>query len=163
VSSDGPGKGSEFTVTLPALPAAEATQPLEDDGGARAASASSRRVLVVDDNRDAAESLGMLLEIENCTVAIAFDGLQALEKVETFKPDIALLDIGMPGMNGYELARRIRETRRGREMLLVALTGWGQADDKKRAADAGFDQHLTKPVDPDLLSRVIAFGHSAAA
>jgi CheY-like chemotaxis protein len=163
VRSDGPGTGSEFIVTLPALPAAQTSQPNAEDGGTRAASANNRRVLVVDDNRDAAESLGMLLEIENCTVSIAFDGQQALEAVDTFKPDIALLDIGMPGMNGYELARRIRETRRGREIILVALTGWGQADDKKRAADAGFDEHMTKPVDPDLLSRVIAFGHSAAA
>ena len=112
-------------------------------------------MLVVDDNRDAAESLGMLLEMENCKVSVAFDGPQALEALDTFKPDIALLDIGMPGMDGYELARRIRATPRGRNLVLVALTGWSQADDKKRATDAGFDEHLTKPVDPDLLSRVL--------
>jgi PAS domain S-box-containing protein len=151
VRSDGPGTGSEFIVTLPALP------------GARTSPGNKRRVLVVDDNQDAAESLGMLLEMENCTVSIAFDGEQALEALDSFKPDIALLDIGMPGMNGYELARRMRDTPRGREIMLVALTGWGQAEDKKRAADAGFDEHLTKPVDPDLLSRVIAVGHSVAA
>jgi len=89
--------------------------------------------------------------------------VQALESLDIFKPDIALLDIGMPGMDGYELARRIRATPRGNGLVLVALTGWGQADDKQRAAEAGFDEHLTKPVDPDLLSRVIHFGHSAAA
>jgi CheY-like chemotaxis protein len=128
------------------------------------AAANNRpRVLVVDDNRDAAESLGMLLEIDGCAVSLAFDGHQALHSLETFQPQIALLDIGMPGMDGYELARRIRQNVRGSSVLLVALTGWGQADDKKRAADAGFDQHLIKPVDPDLLDRVIALGRSVAA
>ena len=81
-------------------------------------------------------------------MSLAFDGLQALEALDTFKPAVALLDIGMPGMDGYELARRIRATRRGREIVPVALTGWGQADDKKRGADAGFAEYLTKPVDP---------------
>ena len=101
--------------------------------------------------------------MEHCKVSVAFDGLQALEALDTFKPDIALLDIGMPGMDGYELARRIRATPRGRNLVLVALTGWGQADDKKRAADAGFDEHLTKPVDPDQLTRVLHRTRSAAA
>jgi len=118
---------------------------------------------VVDDNRDAAESLGMLLELAHCKVSVAFDGLRALEALETFKPEIALLDIGMPGMDGYELARRIRSTQRGRDVLLVALTGWGQADDKKRAAEAGFDEHLTKPVDPDMLGRMLHRKRTAAA
>jgi len=118
---------------------------------------------VVDDNRDAAESLGMLLEMENCIVSVAFDGLQALAALEQFQPEIVLLDIGMPGMDGYELARRMRATSWGADLVLVALTGWGQADDKRRAMDAGFNEHLTKPVDPDLLARVITFGHSAAA
>ena len=120
-------------------------------------------MLVVDDNRDAAESLAMLLELDNCIVTVAFDGHQALAVLATFTPDIALLDIGMPGMDGYELARRIRATGTGRDLRLVALTGWGQADDKKRAADAGFSEHLTKPVDPELLSRAINVGRSAAA
>ncbi len=164
VRSEGPGTGSEFIVTLPALAVAptQTDAARRPDGDARSPR-TRQRVLVVDDNRDAAESLGMLLEMEHCKVSVAFDGLQALEALDTFKPDIALLDIGMPGMDGYELARRIRATPRGRNLVLVALTGWGQADDKKRAADAGFDEHLTKPVDPDLLTRVIAFGHSAAA
>ncbi|HEV7606719.1 MAG TPA: response regulator [Steroidobacteraceae bacterium] len=122
-----------------------------------------QRVLVVDDNHDAAESLAMLLELENYSVQVAFDGPTALDVFETFKPDIALLDIGMPGMDGYELARRIRATCCGREVALVALTGWGQADDKKRAAETGFDEHLTKPVDPDLLARVLAVRRPHAA
>jgi CheY-like chemotaxis protein/anti-sigma regulatory factor (Ser/Thr protein kinase) len=158
--SEGLGKGAQFILRLPAVEA----------GPARAGSARSgeeglpqRRVLVVDDNRDAAESLGMLLEMDNCTVSVAFDGLQALALVDEFRPDIVLLDIGMPGMDGYELAKRMRVTPRGPELVLVALTGWGQAEDKRRAMDAGFNEHLTKPVDPDLLARVITFGHSAAA
>jgi CheY-like chemotaxis protein len=131
---------------------------------AQAASPDSRqRVLVVDDNHDAAESLAMLLELDNCSVQVAFDGLTALEVLENFNPDIALLDIGMPGMDGYELARRIRATRIGGDLVLVALTGWGQADDKKRAAETGFDEHLTKPVDPDLLTRVLTVRRRVAA
>jgi PAS domain S-box-containing protein len=163
VRSEGPGTGSEFIVTLPAVAAAQGPRPIVDSAGVRPAPVAQRRVLVVDDNRDAAESLGMLLEMENCTVAIAYGGIEALEALEVFKPDIALLDIGMPGMDGYELARRMRATARGREVVLIALTGWGQADDKKRAMEAGFDEHLTKPVDPDLLARVIDMGQSAAA
>jgi len=124
---------------------------------------SRQRVLVVDDNHDAAESLAMLLELDNCSVQVAFDGLSALDVLETFKPDIALLDIGMPGMDGYELARRIRATRLGGVLVLVALTGWGQADDKKRAAETGFDEHLTKPVDPELLTRVLSARRTVAA
>jgi signal transduction histidine kinase/CheY-like chemotaxis protein len=161
VRSEGAGMGSEFVVTLPV--AVSAPMPMNDHGTTRLATDTRRRVMVVDDNRDAAESLGMLLEMENCTVSVAFDGLQALAAVDEFRPDIVLLDIGMPGMDGYELARRMRATARGTELVLVALTGWGQADDKRRAMDAGFNEHLTKPVDPDLLARVITFGHSAAA
>ena len=111
VRSEGPGKGSEFIVTLPALAAAPAPSAPPRSLRSHARSPiTSQRVLVVDDNRDAAESLGMLLEMEHCNVSVAFDGLQALEALDTFKPDIALLDIGMPGMDGYELARRIRAT-----------------------------------------------------
>ena len=162
VRSDGAGMGSEFIVTLPAASAIQAPASVEVPAS-RAKPDASQRVLVVDDNRDAAESLGMLLDMEHCKVSVAFDGLQALEALDTFKPDIALLDIGMPGMDGYELARRIRATTRGRNLVLVALTGWSQSDDKKRAADAGFDEHLTKPVDPDVLGRVLNQRRSAAA
>ena len=163
VRSEGQGMGSEFIVTLPALTAAHAPAPAVELPASPIRPDTSQRVLVVDDNRDAAESLGMLLELEHCKVSVAYDGLRALEALETFKPDIALLDIGMPGMDGYELARRIRATQRGRDVVLVALTGWGQADDKKRAAEAGFDEHLTKPVDPEMLSRMLHRRRSAAA
>ena len=162
VRSDGTGQGSEFIVTLPAVQAAAAPKRVETESVA-AATDSRQRVLVVDDNRDAAESLAMLLELDGFAVSIAYDGPEALAQIESFTPDIALLDIGMPGMDGYELARRIRATRHGRELTLVALTGWGQADDKERAADAGFDEHLTKPVDPDLLAQIINVRRSAAA
>jgi len=164
VRSEGAGMGCEFTVTLPALAATPAlVQSTADAPATRAKPENTQRVLVVDDNCDAAESLGMLLEMENCKVSVAFDGKRALEVLDAFKPDIALLDIGMPTMDGYELARRIRALPGGRGLVLVALTGWGQADDKKRAAEAGFDEHLTKPVDPELLSRVLHLRRSAAA
>jgi PAS domain S-box-containing protein len=163
VRSEGVGLGSEFIVTLPALVSAQPPVANAELLAANARGDPGQRVLVVDDNRDAAESLGMLLELEQCQVAVAYDGLRALEALETFKPEIALLDIGMPAMDGYELARRIRATQRGRDLLLVALTGWGQADDKKRAAEAGFDEHLTKPVDPELLNRVLHRKSSVAA
>jgi PAS domain S-box-containing protein len=165
VRSNGAGMGSEFIVTLPSpTVAAETAQNAASTGsGPRAKPESMQRVLVVDDNCDAAESLGMLLEMEGFKVSVAYDGVGALAALESFEPDIALLDIGMPGMDGYELARRIRATPRGRNLMLVALTGWGQAEDKKRSADAGFDEHLTKPVDPEMLSRVIHQRRSVAA
>jgi CheY-like chemotaxis protein len=162
VRSEGVSRGSEFIVTLPMV-VADQPAVAPEENAAHAVPDNRQRVLVVDDNRDAAESLGMLLEMDNCTVALAFDGPQALKMLDNFRPDIALLDIGMPGMDGYELARRIRATPQGARLMLVALTGWGQADDKKRAAEAGFNEHLTKPVDPDLLARIIDAGHSAAA
>jgi two-component system, sensor histidine kinase len=117
-------------------------------------------VLVVDDNRDAAESLGMLLRLSGCEVEVAFSGVTAIEIVEQFEPAVVLLDIGMPVMDGYETVRRLRASRRGKEMLLVALTGWGQKEDKQRALEAGFDEHLTKPMDPAMLERVLKLGAS---
>ena len=117
--------------------------------------AVSRRILVVDDNEDSAESLTMLLRLQGHLVESAHDGPRALEAAERFQPDVILLDIGMPGMNGYEVARRLRQMPAGQRALLVALTGWGQEDDKRRAVAAGFDHHLTKPVDPARLSEVL--------
>ena len=113
-----------------------------------------RRVLVVDDNADAADSLAMLLEVRGDEVRIAYDGLEALEAEEAFKPGIVLLDIGMPKLSGYDVARRIRESR-GDAVLIVAITGWGQEDDRQRARDAGFDHHFTKPVDFEALLGLI--------
>jgi len=121
-----------------------------------------RRVLVVDDNADAAESLGMLLEVRGNDVRIAYDGLEALEAEGAFKPEIVLLDIGMPKMSGYEVARRIRAAR-GDAVMIVAITGWGQEDDRRRAREAGFDHHFTKPVDYEALLELIEGEAPAAA
>jgi CheY-like chemotaxis protein len=110
----------------------------------------------VDDNRDAADSLGMMLELTGHTVHLAYDGLEAVAAAASFRPDVVLLDIGLPRMNGYEAARHIRREPWGKAMALVALTGWGQEEDKQRATEAGFDHHLTKPVDIAHLGAVLA-------
>ncbi len=150
-----PGKGSEFLVRLPVSHAAhERAEP--PAGCARATARPGRRVLVADDNRDAADSLTMILRLAGHEVRTAHDGQQAVEVAEAFRPDAALLDIGMPRLNGYEACRRIRTLLRGEGILLVALTGWGQEEDKRRATEAGFDHHLTKPVDPAALERLLA-------
>jgi CheY-like chemotaxis protein len=127
-----------------------------------ASTAAPRRVLVVDDNADAAESLGMLLEVRGNDVRIAYDGLEALEAEGAFNPEIVLLDIGMPKMSGYEVARRIRAAR-GDSVMIVAITGWGQEDDRRRAREAGFDHHFTKPVDYEALLELIEGEAPAAA
>ncbi len=144
--SEGPGKGSEFTIRLPALPAA---QP--DAGGAAAHApappAHAARVLVVDDNRDAADSLQVLFQMEGYQVAAAYDGYAALAAVAAGAPDLIVMDLGMPGMDGYETARQIRRLPGARAILMIALTGWGQSDARNRTREAGFDFHLIKPVD----------------
>jgi PAS domain S-box-containing protein len=155
VRSPGPGKGSEFIVTLPLRDRAPAAEP-EPDGEKAPSSQRARRVLVVDDNRDAAESLAMILSIGGAEVAVALSGPQALQQIPYFRPTAVLMDIGMPGMDGYEVAQRIRAEPAHRDLLLVALTGWGQAEDKERAMSVGFDHHLTKPVDPAELETVLA-------
>ena len=113
-----------------------------------------RRVLVVDDNADAADSLAMLLQVHGDEVRVAYDGEEALFAEQEFKPDVLLLDIGMPKLSGYDVARRVREAR-GPEVLIVAITGWGQEEDRQRARDAGFDHHFTKPVDYAVLLDLI--------
>src|SRR5690606_13916164 len=109
------------------------------------ATASNRYVLVVDDNRDGAEMLQLLLEADGFTVALAYDGAQAVASVSRKVPDVILMDIGMPGMDGYEAMRRIRDLPDGRRILAIALTGWGQDTAKQQAVEAGFDHHLVKP------------------
>ncbi|WP_170153457.1 PAS domain S-box protein [Roseiarcus fermentans] len=152
--SEGVGRGSEFLVRLP-LAKAEAPET-----GARPAAgpaaASARRILVVDDYRDVADSLAMLLESMGMEVRVAYGGASALEAAALFRPEIVFLDLGMPKMDGYETARRLRDLPGGQDMLLVALTGWGQAEDRRRTRDAGFDEHLTKPMGLDPLSDVLA-------
>lgn len=115
------------------------------------ATAVSKRILVADDNRDAAETMGMLLDLSGHQVYLAHSGAEAFKLAERERPDIAVLDIGMPDLNGYQVAEKIRRETWGEHMKLIAVTGWGQAEDKRRALAAGFDHHLTKPVDPSQL------------
>jgi signal transduction histidine kinase/ActR/RegA family two-component response regulator len=151
--SGGPGAGSEFLVRLPVTPVTESL-PLE--GAAASAYPSvSRRILVVDDNEDSAESLSVLLRLQGHLVESAHDGHHALEAAERFRPDVMLLDLGMPGMNGYEVCREIRKQPWGGDILLIAQTGWGQDQDRQRTKDAGFDGHLTKPIDHDRLEEIL--------
>ena len=153
--SEGEGKGSCFTVRLPLVAAApcEAT-PAQLPAPAPAAA----RILVVDDNADAAEMMLMALELFGCEARAVFSATAALEMAAEFAPDVALLDIGLPDLNGYELARRLRALECGRRMTLIAATGWGQEKDRQRAFDAGFDHHLTKPIDFERLRSVLAPG-----
>ena len=151
--SDGPGRGSEFIVRLPAATTASEAPRLEPQPPAPPR--ASRRVLVVDDNADAAESLAMLLTFSGHETRQAHDGAEAVKTAEEFRPDVVLLDIGLPVMNGYEACRRLRQEPWGRSMLLVALTGWGQEEDREQSRDAGFDVHMVKPVDHEALLDVI--------
>jgi CheY-like chemotaxis protein len=118
--------------------------------------APSRRILVVDDNPDGVETLSRLLRLMGNEVRIAHDGQEALEAAEAFRPDVAVLDIGLPTIDGYEAARRLREQPWGRDMILVALTGWGQDEDRRRSQEAGFDHHLVKPVNAKALREALA-------
>jgi DNA-binding response OmpR family regulator len=155
--SDGAGKGSEFVIWLPALAAAKAAASVAaPPPAARPNVVAGRRVLVVDDNEDAAASLADALIDLGHAVEVAYDAPQALTKLETFSPDIALLDIGLPLMDGYELARRIRGEPRLSGIRLVSITGYGQPSDRLRAVEAGFDIHLVKPVDLGDIERVVA-------
>jgi signal transduction histidine kinase len=145
-----PGKGSEFIVRLPAAegPAKPETTELAQPPGI----GRRLRILVADDNRDAADSVALMLRMMNHEVQIAYDGVEAVQAAATIRPDVALLDIGMPKMNGYEVARQIRQQAWGKRMTLIASTGWGQEEDKRRATEAGFDFHLTKPFEPTALA-----------
>ncbi len=154
VASDGVGRGSEFVVRLPI--AADAVVPAAPAPPTPPASVVPRRVLVVDDNRDAAESLSVLLELSGHEARMAHDGLDAVAAAAVFQPDLVLLDIGLPRLNGYDAARRLRGQPGGQGMVLVALTGWGQQEDRQKSSDAGFDAHLVKPVDPQALVKLLA-------
>jgi len=154
--SEGTGKGSEFVVRLPLAerPAdGDAESPRHDGRGAR-----GRRVLIADDNADFANSLGSLIAGSGHDVRVAYDGAEALAAASRFRPDIAFLDIGMPRVHGYEVARQMRELPGLSSCVLVAVTGWGQEDDRRRAQDAGFDRHLVKPVDPKEIETILGSG-----
>ncbi len=153
--SDGPGRGSTFVVRLPRTGAAHADTHRSRDA-VTSGSSQARRVLVVDDNTDAAETLATLLSMDGHDVKTAASGPAALEIIEEFHPDIAFLDIGLPGMSGYELARRIRTEPRLSGITLIAVTGWGQDEDRRQSKEAGMDHHLTKPVDPREVQAFVA-------
>jgi CheY-like chemotaxis protein len=147
--SEGIGRGSEFVLRLPGLVTGEAAR--EQAAAVPAENTARLRILIADDNRDAAQSLAMLLELNGHDVRTAHDGAEAVESVHTFGPHIAFIDIGMPVLDGYEVARRLRQHPWGAHGRLVALTGWGQDENKRRARQSGFDDHMTKPIDPEQL------------
>ena len=147
--SGGEGHGSEFVVTLPVLHKAAGAAPVASDAAVH--SPPKRRILIVDDNKDSADSLALLLEITGNQTYMAHDGEEAVEAVEKYRPEVVLLDIGLPRLDGHEVCRRVREQPWGRNILIIALTGWGQEDDRRKSKEAGFNGHLVKPVDYDKL------------
>jgi CheY-like chemotaxis protein len=151
------GRGSEFIVRLPVGTTAGANGTPPPAPVADASSLAGFRIVVADDHRDSAKALAMLLKIKGNEVRTAADGFEAVELAETFRPDVILLDIGMPRLNGYDTARRIRAQPWGREIYLVALTGWGSEEDRRRSQEAGCNFHLVKPVySPDLEKLLVA-------
>lgn len=152
--SAGIGQGSEFVVRLPVLDESIA-RPSPQPSAAEQTATIPRRILVVDDNRDAADSLAMLLKLTGHEVHTAHEGLEAVEAAAKLRPELVLLDIGLPKLNGYEAARRIREQPWGKGMVLVALTGWSQEKDRQKSKEAGFDDHFVKPVDHTALMKML--------
>ena len=151
-ASEGPGRGSEFLIRLPmSKAAAEGDHP-----PVMVTPRVRSRALIIDDNRDAATTMAMFVEELGGSAMTAHDGANGLAAVESFQPDIVFMDIGMPGLDGYEVCRRIRQMPSQQNLVLVAVTGWGQAQDKRRALEVGFDAHLTKPVDPDAVAQLLA-------
>jgi signal transduction histidine kinase/ActR/RegA family two-component response regulator len=152
--SEGAGRGSEFVVRLPV-----AERPIEmpvlQVRETPARKAPSRRVLIVDDNVDSADSLALLLRRQGNEVHAVYDGIAALAAVESFRPDVVLLDIGLPQLDGYHAAQRIRQQTNGHQVTLIAVTGWGQVKDRERSHASGFDAHLTKPVEPAMLEELL--------
>jgi PAS domain S-box-containing protein len=152
--SEGLGRGSEFVVRLPIL--ADAPAPAVAETVGADAPRARRRVLIVDDNRDGAESLALMLQFSGHETHVVHDGRDAVDAAERFAPDAVLLDIGLPTLNGYEVCRRIREQPWGKDLVLVAVTGWGQGEDRRRSREAGFDAHIVKPVDHEALLELLA-------
>ena len=153
--SSGLGRGSEFVVHLPIL--AEAPKPLPEAAISELAPPpKARRILIVDDDPDSAHSLAMLLKRDGHETRTAHDGLEALEAAATFRPDTILMDIGLPKLNGYDAARKIRAQRWGESIVLIAFTGWGQDEDRQKSREAGFSAHMVKPVELPALTKVLA-------
>lgn len=155
VASGGRGQGSRFTVSLPFIDAPSAGEEDPDNSTQRDGSHRAARILVVDDNQDGADLLAVLLRLDGHVVQAAHDGLAGLAAAQSFDPDIVLLDIGLPGLDGYSVARRLREVG-GRRRCLIAMTGYGTDEDRQRTRDAGFDHHIVKPVEPAELNQLVA-------
>jgi PAS domain S-box-containing protein len=153
--SDGPGKGSEFVIRLPAAVPPD-KHAVGTCGNGHALAPAHRCVLIVDDNRDAANSLAVMLRLQGLNAQTAHDGLEAIQIAAASRPDVVLMDIGMPKLNGYDAARRIRSEPWGKDIKLIALTGWGHEQDRQKSSDAGFDHHLVKPVDEAALLNLLA-------
>jgi signal transduction histidine kinase len=151
--SDGPGHGSEFVVRLPVLLSGG---PRASQGEAEVVHCCVYRILVVDDNRDGADSLAMMLQLMGHEVETAYDGLEALDVAEAFRPEVMLLDLGLPRLDGYEVARRVRRSQWGDSVVLIAQTGWGQEEDRQRSKAAGFNFHVVKPLDAKVLEKLLA-------
>ena len=154
--SEGLGMGSEFVIRIPCFEERLERVDPSDSDLASSSRPSSRRILVVDDNRDSAESLMLLLRLSGHEVLAVHDGLAAVEAVGTWEPEVVLLDIGLPEMDGYEVAMKLRERQDGKRLTLIAVTGWGQDADRQRSSEAGFDAHLTKPVETTTLQKLLA-------
>jgi CheY-like chemotaxis protein len=153
--SEGPDRGSEFTVRLPVSEGAEPEPSASDSPNQPPHSGPRRRILVADDNELAASSLATLLEIMGNEVRTARDGFEAVETAAAFQPDIILMDIGMPKLNGYEACRSIRQQPWSAKAVLVAITGWGQEEARRRSQEVGFTHHMVKPVSPDALEALL--------
>jgi CheY-like chemotaxis protein len=156
--SAGIGHGSEFVVRLPAIAAPAQTRSARR----RATDGVSRRILVVDDNHDAARSLSVLLELSGHVTKLAHDGQEAVQKAADFSPEVILLDIGLPKLSGYDVCKTIRRGTANGQPMIIALTGWGQDDDRARTREAGFDAHLVKPVDIGMLKKLLGRSRSEA-
>jgi CheY-like chemotaxis protein/anti-sigma regulatory factor (Ser/Thr protein kinase) len=154
-SSEGPGMGTEMVVRLPVLEQKPAETAGAELSGARPTESSKFRILVVDDNADSAEAIGKLLQLEGHEVRCAFDGASAVAIAQQFGPHLVLLDISLPGIDGYEVLRRLREQCGASQPKVVAVTGFGRAEDRRRTQEAGFDHHLVKPFGPDVLKTLI--------
>jgi CheY-like chemotaxis protein len=156
VQSEGANRGSEFVVRLPVLAQGHSAQGNNEALAVKSKDHTRRRILVVDDHPLAAETLMKMLQLRGHEVGIARDGPAAVEETHRFCPEIVLLDIGLPGMDGYQVAQSIRSLPGMDELILIALTGYGQEEDRRRSAETGFNHHLTKPVDPETLYRLIS-------
>ncbi len=154
--SEGHGFGSEFIVRLPVLAVLDHELQPPSERAEHASASAERRIVVADDNEDSAFTMAMMLKLMGNDVRTAHDGFEAIEVAEAFRPELILLDIGMPGLNGYDACRRIREQAWGKGVVMVALTGWGQDEDKRRSREAGFDHHLVKPIEPEALEKLLA-------